>query len=286
MSPKKVIHVRTKGKRGKGRISGTNDPDQSIFKTDFRVMNGSFTASNTAATFAITEVDLNPSAWGTRGVAFADLYEKYRIVDLQIDLLANPGLTTTATQAMYMPGNCNWYIGAYYSSSGTFTTPTTVAQFCDFPHFAWSTDQQPKTLRFHLGRRDLMKHMISPWLQTVSTGVTSIELCQLCISVASLTLHATTNPSTSSILLNYAVEFTGSVDPALIPGRVMKRYLTSGGSLHPEPLIGEMGGQLHGDYVDLNDGPPPEEKKSVLVKPTLRRTPSKDSLLWRTVLKK
>lgn len=208
-----------KGRKSKvpRTINGSHDPDVEIFRTTFRINSSPYTASNTNGTVIVNELDLSPSNWGPRGVAFADLYQKYRIEAIQIRMRFHPGFTTTATQAMYMPGNCTWMAGIYYSSSSTFTAPTTISQMTDLPHMVWSQDCPPQSMLIKIGRKDLMKHLSSPWYQTAGTGADNLELIQLAFELAGVPYQNTTNAAAADVIIDMDVAFTGPVDPALIP---------------------------------------------------------------------
>lgn len=215
--------------RKKKKRSKQKDPDQAVFNTTFR-FNGTAAASNTALTPTITVLDYAPSAWGARGVAFADLYQKYRIVGFRARFHMHPAiqLSTVATQTygLWMPGNCSWYAGVYYGPSSTFTAPTTVANFLDFPHLTWRNDNHPGTMSLRVTRGDLKKHMKQPWLQTVLTGETNPDFTQICFMVLSLPRNGTSSAAAIDWIIDLDVEFTGSVDPALIPKIMFERYLS------------------------------------------------------------
>lgn len=197
-------------------ISGSYDPDQRSIEANFRIFGAVNIASNTAGTVTLTEIDIAPSNWGARGIAFADLYQKFRIKHMQVSLSLHPGTYNVATVSMYMPGNCTWGMGVYYGPSNTFTAPATLTTFVDFPHFCHANDNR-SSLTMKIGSADMRKHTNFKWYQTASTGIDNIELIPLCVEIVNVPYLATTQPATADLFIDLCVEFTGSVDPALIP---------------------------------------------------------------------
>jgi hypothetical protein len=227
--------MRTSSKKKKGRkkrrsargnrlvTNGRTDNDQSIIEQTFRVLGG-YTASTSGGTATTTETDLSPSSWGTRGLAMSDLYTYYRITGLDIEFHFHPGFNTTATQAMYMPGNTSWYAAINYAPKSTFSSPTTASQMVDFPHMIWSQDAGDNKMSLNVSRADLMKHSQFKWFKTVSTGSDDPEFTQVCLEVLSVPVAGVTIASVADTILNFRVEFTGSVDPSLIPMIIKDRY--------------------------------------------------------------
>jgi len=213
--------------KSRKRIStndGSYDRDQKINTQTFRIFSAVTAASNTAATFVNTEIDLSPASWGSRGVAFADLFQTYRIVGLAVKLNLSPGMVTTATQAMYMPGNCFWLMGLYYGPSSTFTVPSSMTQMVDLPHQVNGMDNN-RFLSLTVNRGDLLRHTKQRWYQTAHTGVGSeLEYTQLCLEIASSPFYTTTSAADANLVIDLVVQFSGSVDPADIPLRIFKRY--------------------------------------------------------------
>lgn len=207
-------------------FNGVRDPDQRISKNSFRFFTNAITASTTGGTVIVTELDLIPSNWGARGVAFADLYQKYRITALQVRFLFHPGYINTATQAIYMPGNISWHAGLYYGPKSTFTTPTTITQFIDLPHFISRNDSSPNGMIMRLDRSELLKYTNSKWFQTVATGSDDIEDTQLCLEIASVPYQSQIIAGAADMYVDMEVEFAGSVDPALIPLNKFARAVT------------------------------------------------------------
>jgi len=213
--------VRSKIMRGFGGSFGDFD-DQRITRIGIRVV-ALGNASATIGTVTNTEIDLSPPNWGARGVAFADLYQKYRIVGLMVRARMHPGFSTTVQQALWMAGNTSWYMAIYYGPKSTFTAPTTVANFIDFPHLVFANDAPPGKLSMKVSREDLMAHINQDWLQTAATGETDPETIQLCLEILSIPFSGMTQAAQLEIVIDLDIEFTGSVDPALIPLRRQKR---------------------------------------------------------------
>jgi hypothetical protein len=199
------------------------DVDEKIYVDTFRVYGG-YTSSTTGGTATVNETDLVPSQWGTRGVAMADLFRRYRITGIDIEFHFHPGFVNTATQAMYMPGNVSWFAAISYTSISTFTAPTTASHMVDFPHVAWSQDNSARIMRINLTRSDLKQHQTFNWYNTATTGSGANEYTQLALEVLSQPVANLTTASVLDMIINLRVEFTESVDPALIPSLMKSRY--------------------------------------------------------------
>lgn len=245
-------------------FNGTRDEDQKVFRADFRLYAPPSSASNTAGALSFTEIDLSPPNWGARGIAFADLYSKYRIVGLQARLGPRPGLTTTATSAMYMPGNATWYMAIYYGPSTTFTAPVALTTFIDLPHLTWSNDRSTRIL-LRMSRSDCMRHLEHKWLQTASSGTGGqTETTQFCLEIVASTEAATTVQAAADLVIDFQVEFTGSVDPALIPERAKLReqQLRDSALLVPASPIGPLTERKEGPLTKMVDSKSSNRKTS------------------------
>jgi len=204
-----------------GPLTSGIDRSDRIFTETFRFAPTAFTASLTAGTVTVTELNLNPPNWGTRGIAFADLYQNYRIVGLRINGKAHVGQNTT----LQVLGNTSWYIGVSLSPTSTFTVPSTVATFIDLPHVSWVQDFSPNNISLRLSRNQLMRHSFRPWYRTSSTGVTDqTDLTQVTLEVLSVpNFTLTSAPSLMELIIEFDVEFCDPIDPALIPSIIKQR---------------------------------------------------------------
>lgn len=194
------------------------DLDQQIVMTTFRLI-GSFASGTSGGSVTNSEIDLSPPNWGARGIAFADLYQKYRITYVNFRGWAFPGQNNTATQAVFMPGNCSYFVAAYYGPKSTFTAPSSITNFVDFPHLHWMTDGGRSVLNMEITERDLRSHQSIAWYQTAPTGSADPDNVQLCIELLNQPNLTTTSAAMMNFTIDLTVEFTGSVDPALIPSR-------------------------------------------------------------------
>jgi len=195
-------------------ISGPFDVTNRIVRESFRIFT-THTASVTGGVLVNNETDMYPVNWGSRGVAFADLYQLYRIVDMKVSYHFHPAYSNGATVAMYQPGLTLWMAAIYYGPKSTFTAPTSTTQFVDFPHLTVTTDA--KSMVMIIPHRDLMARTRGQWYATAVTGGDDVETIQLTLEDISVTTNTVIVASIASIVIELEVEFTGAVDPALIP---------------------------------------------------------------------
>jgi hypothetical protein len=189
------------------------DRSDQTFKTTFRLAPAAFISDTSAGTVTTTETSMVPSGFGARGVAFADLFQYYRIVGMRINGQAHMGANAT----YQMQGNCSWYLGVNLAPLSTYSAPTSVANFIDSPHIAWTQDFNPNSISLAMSRQQLLRQLPLKWLKTASTGVNDEELIQGTFTVISVPKLAVTIASILEIIVEYDVEFSGPIDPALIP---------------------------------------------------------------------
>jgi len=206
---KRIVRVKRGKRASESRGFGTNgvnisrslDFDQRIVKESFRLF--STGASSTAAdTVIISETDYNPTNFGGRGIAFADLYQFYRIVEFQAVMHFHPGINTTATTVLNYSGMTLWGMGVFYAPKSTYTAPTTSTEFVDLPHVVIGSDSGG-TLTCRLNRNDLLKHMPQKWCRTASTGVDDTLYTQFCFLVYNRTTYAMAGGANARIVIEW-----------------------------------------------------------------------------------
>jgi len=211
------------GKRGKrnsrrgttmGPISRGWDRTDRIFRESFRINTGPYSSGTTAGVFGIQENDISPAAFGSRGIAFADLFSLYRVVGFRVVARPHPGTTSVG----WSPGNVSWYMGVIFAPKSTYTVASSITQFVDYPHYCWTQDYSPSVLSLSIGRKELLQRMQYKWLKTATTGATDPEVIQFNFSVATIPLNAMTVAGQLDGVVEYDVEFSSPIDPALIPG--------------------------------------------------------------------
>lgn len=221
--PKRRKKNKKKGKKSGGipRSVGSSDrkfdPTERTRKETFRVAPTAISASITGGTITVTEFDAYfvNTFMGARGMAFADLFQLYRIVGFRVKGFAHCASSGTAN-----PGNTSWYIAVAFAPSSTYTAPATIGAFCDFPHMVWCADFSPNSLSLRIGRRELLSRMAFKWMKTVSTGSTDPEYKQFCMTVVSQPSNSVTIASVLDLIMEIDVEFASPIDPNLLPRKV------------------------------------------------------------------
>lgn len=195
-----------------------NSGDINVSNVDMRPVtisvrvSGSHTGGATANALTFVETDYSIANLGSRAVAFGDLFSFYRIVGIHYKGSMSSSMNTTQNQY----NNNVWYVAFPLLPKSTFTAPTTIAQFCDFPYLVWDTDLH--SIKKSIGRKALLESMPYKWLKTTQTGsIPDDEYIQFCHEICNLSLLTSTTASQLMEIFEIEIEFSGAMDPALNP---------------------------------------------------------------------
>jgi len=177
-------------------------------------ISGQHTGGAASNTTTISETDYQISTLGSRAVAFGDLFSYWRCVGL--NYVARSSAALKMTSDLTLRGQNTWFVAFPLLPKSTFTAPTTIAQFVDFPHLNWNIDCG--TIKVNIGRKELLSGMPYQWLKTTNTGsIPDDELIQFCHETANLTISAVDVSSILVEVITLDLEFAGAMDPALNP---------------------------------------------------------------------
>jgi len=207
IKPRTTLHFKS------GDVDTTN-ADMRPVTLSIRIFN-QHTGGSTSNLFTGFETDYSIAGFNSgRATAFADLFSFYRIVGLRYKAKMSTALLTSSSLTLI--GQNNWFVAFPLLPKSTFTAPTTVGQFVDFPYLHWDNDQG--TIKFAISRKELLSGMPYKWLKTTTTGsIPDDEYIQMCHEVCNTTISAVTASSILTEVVDLDLEFAGAMDPALNP---------------------------------------------------------------------